>query len=53
LRTAGWVFSGPQPGTQPLYRCYSEAEHSHFAANREDCDHAGKMETLLGYDLKE
>jgi len=53
LRTAGWVFSSPQPGTQRLYRCYSEAEKSHFAANSESCDHAGKMETLLGYDLKE
>jgi hypothetical protein len=51
LRTAGWIFTGPQPGVQPLYRCYSEAEKSHFAANHEDCDHAGKMEALLGYDL--
>jgi Ricin-type beta-trefoil lectin domain len=46
------VFSTPQPGTQPLYSCYSEAEKSHFAANSEDCDHAGKRETLLGYVLK-
>jgi hypothetical protein len=46
LRSAGWVF--PTPGAQPLYRCYSEAEKSHFAANNEDCEHAGKMETLLG-----
>jgi hypothetical protein len=27
-RTAGWVFSSPQPGAQPLYRCYAEAEDS-------------------------
>jgi Ricin-type beta-trefoil lectin domain-like len=40
-----------QPGTQPLYSCYSEADKSHFAANSEDCEHAGKMETLLGYVL--
>jgi hypothetical protein len=53
LRTAGWVFSGPQPGTQPLYRCYSDSEKSHFASNSRDCDHLGKRETLLGYDLKE
>jgi hypothetical protein len=53
LRSVGWVFSTPQPGTQPLYRCYSEGEASHFAANSEDCDHAGKMEALLGYDLKQ
>jgi hypothetical protein len=32
-RTVGWVFSTPQPRTQPLYSCYSEAEKSHFAAN--------------------
>ena len=24
-----------------------------FAANSEDCDRAGKMEALLGYDLKQ
>jgi hypothetical protein len=53
LRTAGWVFSSSQPPAQPLYRCDAEAEKSHFAANSEDCDHAGKMEGLLGYDLKE
>jgi hypothetical protein len=52
-RTVGWVFSAPLPDTQPLYRCFSEAEKSHFAANSEDCDHAGKMEALLGYDLKQ
>jgi hypothetical protein len=51
-RTVGWVFSTPQPGTQPLYGCYSEAEKSHFAASSEDCEHAGKMETLLGYVLE-
>jgi hypothetical protein len=52
-RSVGWVFSTPQPGAQPLYRCYFEAEKSHFAANSEDCDHAGKMEALLGYDLEQ
>jgi hypothetical protein len=52
-RSVGWLFSTPQPGTQPLFRCWSEAEKSHFAANSEDCDHAGKMEALLGYDLKQ
>jgi hypothetical protein len=36
-----------------LYRCYSDAEHSHFAANNEDCNHMGRKEALLGYDLKE
>jgi Ricin-type beta-trefoil lectin domain-like len=50
--TPGFVFTSAQPGTQPLYSCYSEAEKSHFAANREDCEHAGKMETLLGYVLE-
>jgi hypothetical protein len=52
-RSVGWVYSTPQPGAQPLYSCNSESEQSHFAANREDCDGSGKMETLLGYDLKE
>jgi hypothetical protein len=51
LRTAGWVFARQQTNTQPLYQCYSDAEHSHFAANRPDCDGKGRMETLLGYDL--
>jgi hypothetical protein len=51
-RTPGFVFTSAQPGTQPLYSCYSEAEKSHFAANSEDCDHVGKMETLLGYVLE-
>jgi hypothetical protein len=53
LRNAGYVYSSPQPDTQPLYRCYSDAEKSHFAANSEDCGNMGKREALLGYDLKE
>jgi hypothetical protein len=52
-RTAGFVYSSAQPGTQPLYSCYSAAEHSHFASNDEDCYDLGKREALLGYDLKE
>ncbi|WP_174301622.1 hypothetical protein [Caulobacter sp. S45] len=51
LRTAGWVYSGQEFNTQPLYQCYAEAEHSDFAANRPDCDGEGRMEALLGYDL--
>jgi hypothetical protein len=53
LRSAGFIFSAAQPNTQPLYRCYSDAEKSHFAANGEDCNHMGKREALLGYDLKQ
>ena len=53
LRSAGFIYSTAQPNTQPLYRCYSEAEHSHFASNAEDCQNMGKREALLGYDLKE
>jgi len=53
LRSAGFVYSAAQPNTQPLYRCYSEAEHSHFASNSEDCNNMGKREALLGYDLKQ
>jgi len=52
LRSAGFVFSDEQPNSQPLYRCYSGAEKSHFAANNEGCNGMGKKEALLGYDLK-
>ena len=52
-RTAGFMYSAPQPNTQPLYSCSSESDRSHFAANSTDCDHLGKQEALLGYDLKE
>jgi len=51
LRTAGWVFAAQRPNTQPLYQCYSDADHAHFAANHPNCDGEGQMETLLGYDL--
>jgi hypothetical protein len=51
LRNAGYVYASELPGTQPLYGCYSDAEKSHFAANREDCGGMGKKESLLGYDL--
>ena len=53
LRSAGFIFSAAQPNTQALYRCYSDTEKSHFAANREDCNGMGKREALLGYDLKQ
>ncbi len=53
LRSAGFVYSTGQPNTQPLYRCYAEAEHSHFAPNREGCNNMSKREALLGYDLKQ
>ncbi len=53
LRSAGFVFAGAQPNTQPLYRCYSDTEKSHFAANRDDCNGMGKREALLGYDLRQ
>jgi hypothetical protein len=53
LRSAGFIYSTGQPNTQPLYRCYSDAEHSHFASNRDDCNTLGRREALLGYDLKE
>jgi hypothetical protein len=52
-RTPGFVFTSAQPGTQPLYSCYSGAEKSHFVANTPNCDHLGKQEALLGYDLKQ
>jgi len=53
LRSAGFIFSTAQPNTQPLYRCYSDVEKSHFAANKDDCNGMGKREALLGYDLKQ
>jgi hypothetical protein len=51
LRTAGFVYTTAQPNTRPLYRCYSESEHSHFASNDENCNGMGRREELLGYDL--
>jgi hypothetical protein len=53
LRSAGFVYSAAQPNTQPLYRCYSDSEKSHFPANGDDCNSMGKREALLGYDLKQ
>jgi hypothetical protein len=53
LRSAGFIYAAARPNTQPLYRCYSENEKSHFAANKEDCNSMGKREALLGYDLKQ
>jgi len=53
LRSAGFLFATAKPNTQPLYRCYSDTEKSHFAANKEDCNGMGKKEALLGYDLKQ
>ncbi len=53
LRTAGWVYSAPQNGTNAVYRCYSETEHSHFASNQPDCEKLGTMERLLGYALSQ
>jgi hypothetical protein len=53
LRSAGFVYAAAQPNTQPLYRCYSDSEKSHFAADSDDCNNMGKREALLGYDLKQ
>jgi hypothetical protein len=53
VRRAGFVYTTAQPNTQPLYRCYSDAEHSHFASNDENCNNMGKREALLGYILKD
>jgi len=53
VRAAGFVFADHEPNTQPLYRCYSDAEKTHFASNREDCGQMGRREALLGYVLKD
>jgi hypothetical protein len=53
LRAAGFAFTSQEPNTQPLYRCYSDPEKSHFASNREDCHEMGRREALLGYVLKD
>jgi hypothetical protein len=53
VRAAGFAFSTEVPDTRPLYRCYSDAEKSHFASNREDCQQMGRRESLLGYVLKD
>ena len=51
LRTAGWIYAQNQPDTVPLYRCYSDADKSHFASNQADCEGIAKPEALLGYAL--
>jgi hypothetical protein len=51
LRSAGFIYARQQRDTQPLYQCYAEPDHSHFASNRSDCEGQGKNERLLGYDL--
>jgi hypothetical protein len=53
LRSAGFIYATGQPNTQPLYRCYSDSEKSHFAANDAACNGMGRREALLGYDLKQ
>ena len=53
LRTAGWVYSKFQEHTVPLYRCYNEQEHWHFASNEADCERLGNMERLLGYAVSQ
>jgi hypothetical protein len=53
LRSAGFIYATSQPNTQPLYRCYSDSEKAHFAANEEACHGMGRQEALLGYDLKQ
>ena len=53
LRTAGWIFAEPKPGTISLYRCYNAKEQSHFASNAPDCERLGDMQRLLGYALKQ
>jgi hypothetical protein len=52
-RTAGFVYTALQPGTQPLYSCTSNSGGSHFTSNSQDCENLGRQESLLGYDLKE
>jgi hypothetical protein len=51
LRRAGFAYVKQEPDSQPLYQCYAEADQSHFASNRSDCEGLGKNEQLLGYDL--
>jgi hypothetical protein len=48
VRAAGFAFADHEPNTQPLYRCYSDAEKSHFASNRDDCGRMGRREACLG-----
>jgi len=53
LRSAGFIYATSQPNSQPLYRCYSDSEKAHFAANDDACKGMGRREALLGYDLKQ
>lgn len=53
LRTAGWVYTQPQPDTVPLYLCHNTADQFHFASNDTQCEKLGTPEKLLGYALKQ
>jgi hypothetical protein len=44
---AGWVYSQVQQQTIPIYRCYNEQDHSHFASNKPDCEKLGTMSDCL------
>ncbi len=49
LRSAGWAYQTQQPGTAPLYRCYSNAGQYHFASTDAACEGLGTQEWKLGY----
>ncbi len=50
VRTAGWLFTGQQPDSVPLYRC-AQSNGSHYASTEQDCDGLGFVDQLLGYGL--
>ncbi|MGE3148525.1 MAG: hypothetical protein AB7K04_05595 [Pseudorhodoplanes sp.] len=50
LRSSGFAYREPRPGTIPLYRCVAP-KGFHFASNRSDCENEGVAERLLGHVL--
>lgn len=52
VRTAGWAFDQPRPGTVPLYVCVT-ADATHFISNDPACEAMGTVETRLGFALGE
>ena len=51
VRTAGWLYTQPQPDSVPVYSCLSQPDQRHFASNTTDCEGLGTMQQLLGYGL--
>jgi hypothetical protein len=48
LRIVGWLYTGPEPDTQPLYLCSVEDAQQHYVSKSKICPDGSNGE-LLGY----